>query len=419
VEVGEDDYRAGEIIVRLNESSFINQILAEYALKRIDVELDLNLETEENPIYLVTPTDGRDAKEVANDLEKDIRVDIAEPNYLVGAPEDPEYVDPTTGVARFRARVIQTRTQARKANKTFDEKLNLNATSCVRDTTGARVAVLDTGAQLDHPALRGNIRGVERYDFVDNDSKPTDSRVGLNVDGNRFADQMRGHGTHVAGIVDQVAPGAQIMPLRVLDSEGYGDVYDIARGIAFAQGHGADVINLSLGSSTPSRILEEMIEEAIRDDIVVVAAAGNAGADTPHYPAAGAYRKPEPPLMDVPPLEPSVEGLLAVISVETPLDSWKKSWFANYGYWVDIAAPGEDIRSAYPGDKYAIWSGTSMATPFVSGQAALIHANNSELNPERIEDEIRSSARRIDADNDDAYLLKLGAGHADVCGSLP
>jgi thermitase len=413
--LGEDDYRDGEIVVRLQKSFFIEQILADYrrlySLRRIDERLPHNLETEENPIYLLKTSDERGAKAVANDLDIDPRVEDAEPNYVMEAPEAPEYAP--TGDGRFRARVIETRDDASTANKTFAEKLNLS--TCNRSITGATVAVLDTGAQLDHPALRGNFRGVDRYDFVGNDSEPYDSRVGLNVDHNGIKDQLWGHGTHVAGVVDRVAPGAKIMPVRVLDSEGYGDVYDIARGIAFARGHGADVVNLSLGTSTPSKILEKMIAETTSPEynVVVAAAAGNSGTEDPHYPAAGSYGTG-----GIDPPSPPQEGLLAVISVKTPLASWKKSDFANFGYWVGIAAPGEDIRSTYPGDRYAIWSGTSMATPFISGQAALIRAKNTRLNPEDIEQKIRTSARNIDADNGEKYLLKLGAGHANVCGSL-
>jgi subtilisin family serine protease len=102
-----------------------------------------------------------------------------------------------------------------------------------------------------------------------------------------------------------------------------------------------------------------------------------------------------------------------------------KSNFANFGYWVGISAPGENIRSTYLGDSYAIWSGTSMATPFVSGQAALIRADDNSLDPEDIEVRIRSEANRSIYDrstHDWEYLLtysgKLGAGHADVCASI-
>jgi serine protease len=94
-----------------------------------------------------------------------------------------------------------------------------------------------------------------------------------------------------------------------------------------------------------------------------------------------------------------------------------KSDFANYGSWVDIAAPGEGIRSAFPVSVYANWSGTSMATPFVSGQAALIHAVYGSLDPAGVEEKIRSSARSLLA-TDPVYAAMLGAGHADVCNSL-
>jgi subtilisin family serine protease len=95
----------------------------------------------------------------------------------------------------------------------------------------------------------------------------------------------------------------------------------------------------------------------------------------------------------------------------------QKSDFANYGKWVDIAAPGESIRSAFPVSKYAYWSGTSMATPFVSGQAALIHAVYGTLKPAGVEKSIRCSARSLLA-TDPIYAAMLGAGRADVGTSL-
>jgi subtilisin family serine protease len=95
----------------------------------------------------------------------------------------------------------------------------------------------------------------------------------------------------------------------------------------------------------------------------------------------------------------------------------KKSDFANYGIWVDIAAPGEGIRSAFPDSVYANWSGTSMATPFVSGQAALIHAVYDSLKPADVEKKIRCSAQSLIA-TDPVYAAFLGAGRADVYDSL-
>ena len=94
-----------------------------------------------------------------------------------------------------------------------------------------------------------------------------------------------------------------------------------------------------------------------------------------------------------------------------------KSDFANYGAWVDIAAPGAGIRSAFPVSVYASWRGTSMATPFVSGQAALIHAVDPSLDPAGVEQRIRCSARSLLL-TDPVYAAMLGKGHANIGASL-
>jgi subtilisin family serine protease len=95
----------------------------------------------------------------------------------------------------------------------------------------------------------------------------------------------------------------------------------------------------------------------------------------------------------------------------------KKSDYANYGAWVDIAAPGDGIRSAFPVSMYANWSGTSMATPFISGQAALIHAVYGSLDPVGVETKIRNSAQPLTLQNP-TYVGMLGAGEANACASL-
>jgi thermitase len=202
--------------------------------------------------------------------------------------------------------------------------------------------------------------------------------------------------------VELVAPSAKIMPLRVLNTEGYGTVFTIAKAISYAKSNGAEGINLSLGSSSYSRLLEDVVEDATRTGIVVAAAAGNSNTALPHYPAAADGGMS------------SADGLMAVSSVDR---YQKKSDFANYGLWVDIAAPGEDIRSAFPLSVYADWSGTSMATPFISGQAALIRTVDGSLEPAGIEKKIRTSARPLYF-QDPVYGEMLGAGHADVCASL-
>jgi thermitase len=352
--------------------------------------------------------------------------------------EAPE--DPTAGDGRFRARAISDLSMG-STNQYAAKYLNL---SCVDKSSGkgVKVAVLDTGAQLDHPALKANFSGVERYDFVDNDTIPSEI-LDANRDGKR--DLLAGHGTHVAGIVDRVAPAAKIMPLRVLNSKGIGNAYTISKAVSFAERYGTDVMNLSLGSSQRSELLQEMIGHAIERGAVVAAAAGNSNEKAPHYPAAGNYGASVVSLS-----RPSTAGLLAVSSV-VPFEDRKrykyerKSVFANYGKWVSVAVPGENqvgleygIRSAFPVNKYANWRGTSMATPFISGQAALIRSVDPSLGPASIKDKIRTGVKAFQdpppsGDKWAAWHYSpyppddllgrinrntLGPGHVNVCGSL-
>lgn len=327
---------------------------------------------------------GSDEEGESLEIEGDPRVAYAEPNFIAGTPE---------GDARMRARgVVDEAPSTQYAHKA----LNL---SCARKVTlgaGVRVAVLDTGAQLKHPALKDNFYRTKKYDFVDDDTNPSEA-----------AGSLRGHGTHVTGIVDLVAPKARIMPLRVLDAEGSGNAFVIAEAVWYAQNAGADVINLSLGSQTSSELLQDVIGGAVENGVVVAAAAGNENTFAPHYPAAGEVEADEE--------EAGVsDGLVSVTSANR---YEKKSDFANYGPWVDVTAPGTSIRSAFPVGDYATWSGTSMATPFVAGQAALIESADGSLGAAAAEALIQQSARPLDAKNP-AYADSLGAGHADIGASL-
>jgi subtilisin family serine protease len=162
------------------------------------------------------------------------------------------------------------------------------------------------------------------------------------------------------------------------------------------------VMNLSLGSESRSKLLQQVIKGATAHGVLVAAAAGNSNSSLPHYPAAGNG------------VAASANGLVAVTSVDMYS---KKSDFANYGTWVDVSTPGNDIGSAFPVDRYAYWSGTSMATPFVSGEAALIHAVHSSLDPASVEKRIRCSARPLLL-IDPIYGAALGKGEADVGASL-
>lgn len=225
---------------------------------------------------------------------------------------------------------------------------------------GTVVAVIDTGADLDHPDLKANL--VAGYDFVDDDSTPQD---------------LNGHGTHVAGTVAAVAdngigvtgmaPEAKIMPLRVLDGKGFGTSEDVAAAIDFAVDHGADVINLSLGGSSAllGRIYNKVdpanqaIVAADKAGVVVVAAAGNDATFLTAF-------DPETP----------------VLVVNATNEAGTSALFSNFGDPRAVSAPGARILSTSPTTPTAIWpdgtngysylDGTSMACPHVAGVAALM-----------------------------------------------
>lgn len=205
------------------------------------------------------------------------------------------------------------------------------------------IAILDSGVDLSHPELVGKI--AQGYDFVNNDNNPQDDY---------------GHGTHVAGIaaalgnnglgVAGVSWGAQIMPVKVLNSFGQGSSSKVAAGIVWAADHGVQIINMSLGGSNYSQILQDAVDYAAGNNVLLIASSGNTNANFVLYPA----RFPQ------------------VIAVAATNTSNQHASFSNYGTEIDIAAPGDNILSLWLGGGYSTFSGTSMAASYVSGLAAVM-----------------------------------------------
>jgi len=215
---------------------------------------------------------------------------------------------------------------------------------------GVVVAVIDTGVRGDHQDLAPVL--LPGIDYV-------------NPGGDGKADP-NGHGTHVAGIIAAQAnngvgvaggaPDVRILPVRVLGANGTGFSSDVAAGIIWAADHGARVINLSLGSTSPHAGTQAAIQYALSKGALVFAAAGNNGGAVTTYPAAF----PE---------------AVAVASIDS---NGARSSFSNFGAWVDLAAPGGGIVSTYGSSAtaYGGMSGTSMATPYAAATAALVVAAN-------------------------------------------
>jgi subtilisin family serine protease len=212
-----------------------------------------------------------------------------------------------------------------------------------RGSSNVTIAVVDTGVDLGHPDLSTKIVGG--YDFVNNDA---------------IAQDDNGHGTHVAGIaaaasnngtgVAGVSWGARIMPVKVLNAGGGGTYGDVVAGITWAADNGAHVINLSVGGTAPSLALQNAVDYAVNKGVIVVAAAGNDGVNLVRYPAV-------------------YPNTIAVGATDS---SNNLAGFSNFGPEIDLVAPGVSIYSTNLGGTYGYRNGTSMATPYVAGLAAIL-----------------------------------------------
>jgi subtilisin family serine protease len=168
----------------------------------------------------------------------------------------------------------------------------------------------------------------------------------------------------VAGLVRLVAPTAKIMPLTVFGADGKGDLYDVVRAIYYAVDHGATVINMSFSLEQWSKELVRALNYAADHNVVCVASAGNGGQETMVFPA----------------------GFRGVISVGSTDSQNHRSLFSNYGKAaVRLFAPGEGLVTSFPGNRYALVSGTSFSTALVSGAAALVLDRNNTLVPEDVD----------------------------------
>lgn len=251
---------------------------------------------------------------------------------------------------------------------------------------GVRVAVLDTGFDLDHPLLVHNL--VPGIDLVDDDQRPSDLKNGIDDDGDGLVDEAHGHGTFVSGMVAQLSPGAEILPIRVLEADGSGELYDIIDGIDFAVANGANIINVSFGTSEKSKALEDAVKRAQKAGVVIVASAGNGGNETKQYPAAYSH-------------------VIAVAAYDD--ESGGVPTWGTYGDWVDVSAPGVDIVSSRPGGTTATWSGSSMSAPIVSAQVALMLESDRDKVVKEAEKLIRKSASKSNGNHRSKEgLVELG-----------
>lgn len=267
------------------------------------------------------------------------------------------------------------------------------------------VAIIDTGADIHHADLQNSFwvnkgeSGLDKSGHnkanngIDDDGDGlVDDVYGWNfVDNNNSVDDTHGHGTHIAGIIGAtdhngrgisgIAPNVSLMILKYYDpKDAASSLKNTVKAIDFAVSHGANIINYSGGGLDPSPAEKQALERAQRKGVLVVAAAGNERSNS-----------------DIRAYYPADYGLPNIISI-TAIDKAKNILpSSNYGVKsVDLAAPGNDIFSTLPNGKYGYLTGTSQATAFVTGVAALVMANNRDFNAQ---DVIKYLTRTGDVEN--------------------
>lgn len=245
--------------------------------------------------------------------------------------------------------------------------------------TGARVAVVDSGVNARHPWLANNIVAVG--DLTGVMVNPWGSATKESPDKHEKWFDGNGHGTHVAGILRQNYPSVQIVVAKALNDSGSADSAWIARAITWAVDMDVDVINLSLGGSENSIVMQEAVNLAVSKGIIIVAAAGNYGHDgsPTFYPAAW-------------------PGVVAVAAVD---DEGEATYFSNRGSYIDIAAEGDKIVSASRAGGLVKLSGTSMAAPKVAAVLAQVRELRPDWSAQQVIDHVLGTAKDAGAPGPD------------------
>ncbi|WP_083624895.1 S8 family peptidase [Planktothrix serta] len=353
----------------------------------------LNSEFSQADNVYVVRGDEKLLKSLRKSLGK--QTEFIEPNYIYRVDEIPD--------KNSQAAIIYDTVNTIPNDPLYGQQWNfrsINIEGAWSETQGegVTVAVIDTGVSRV-PDLE-QTQFVEGYDFVNDKIEAFDDN---------------GHGTHVAGTIAQstnnnygvtgIAYKAKIMPLKVLSAGGGGTISDIAEAIKFAADNNADVINMSLGGGGESHLMQEAIDYAYSQGVVIIGAAGNSGENCAGYPAR----------------YPKVLGVAALDA------AGNKTPYSNFGAGVDIAAPGGLIQGENqvggilqntidPSTGEAVFvafQGTSMAAPHVAGVAALIKASG-VTEPNQVINLLKESARKVAEDP----LNHFGAGHLDATNAV-
>ena len=322
-------------------------------LKNTNVDLDKYKAVETikglNNIVVLQFDSIEDTKLACEQIKKDKIAVYAEPDIYISG-ESTQKVSPSNGSGAYNSWGVNYIEADKFAS--YLQKQNLN--------NSITVGVVDSGIDYDHPIFKNRIKSGG-YDFVNGDKYPYDDL---------------GHGTHVSGTIVDCTPGLniKILPVKVLNYNNEGSGLDIANGIEYAANKGVDVINFSIQMYSHSSYIHDVIENAISKNVVVVVAAGNNSNNTVYECPSDMY------------------DAVVVSAID---HNGQICDFSNYGSTIDVAAPGYDIYSAYPGCEYAYMDGTSMAAPHISAACAMYRLKNPKLSVSQVEKLLKKNTKDL------------------------
>lgn len=346
-------------IFQSGETAFGADITHEYILETNDIvdlandyPLDVLDAIDSESIYKIRIE--KDTDDVRKTLENDARVLSLSENSLI-------YIAPIQMPFRFS---MQT---ANSGNWGFQ---SMNFPGGLVSAENIDVAVLDTGVDTNHPLLKDSIK------------------LGFDAINQTSIEDENGHGTYVSGIIAIDMPQIKIIPVKVLDKNGFGDMYTFISGIYYAIENNVDIINMSLGIKADLPLVKAAILDADEKGITLIAATGNDGHAYLQYPAK--YKE--------------------VIAVGAYDINEKRAKFSQYGEGLAFMAPGVEVRSAWLMDTYRLESGTSVATPFITKAVALLKSQNKSLSNVEIKNILVAASQPIAGD----FKKEFGYGKVDV-----
>lgn len=357
-----------QLVCQLVDSGYVGELLNQYPVSILEYFSDINA-------YLLCVDDGFDVDSILSITETDTLILACDRNYEFDLPEVVQGSQPFVDRPGDQDKFIE---------QPAAPQLNLSQVDQTPLGSTVRVGVIDVGIDLLHPTLAGSV--ATGRDLVAGDNTAQDEPNG----------SASGHGTFIAGIINRIAPQAEILAYRVLDTNGRGTGWAVATAMIEAVDSGCKVINLSLVMNEKHIAVDAAIEYARNQNVVVVAAAGNDGSNIERFPAGDSY----------------------VLSVSGVDSVNKKPDFANYGDYLDVCAPAISLYAPFPDSSFATWSGTSFAAPIVAAQAAWLYSINPNATWNDVIDAILSTAIDIDSLNTGLPAGSLGNGVVDIHGSF-